>query len=96
MDISEFNSNSNWVGWFLSLRLKKIELTCLEAVVQTALWAIWSFRNKTPFKLSKPKKGTLWDNIVTLLFFWVTNMSRKFSIDWVGWLQFPIIAISYM
>ena len=59
LDIPEFNSNSDWIGWFLSLRLKKMELACLEAVVQTALWAIWCFRNETIFRLSKPKKGDL-------------------------------------
>jgi len=43
LDIPDFNSNSDWIGWFLSLRLKTMELACLEAVVQTALWAIWVF-----------------------------------------------------
>ena len=69
LDIPEFNSNSDWIGWFLSVRLKKLELPCLEAVVQTVLWAIWCFRNETLFRLSKPKKGELWEKIVTLSFF---------------------------
>ena len=73
-----------------------MELACLEAVIQTALWAIWSFRNETLFRHSLPKKGDLWDKIVTLSFFWATNRSSKFTIDWVGWLQFPSIAISLM
>ena len=33
-----------------------------------------------------PKKGELWDKIVTLSYFWVANRSSKFTIDWVDWL----------
>ena len=81
LDTPDLNSNSDWIGWFSSLRLKIMELACLEAVVQTALWTIWSFRNETLFRHSMPKKGDLWDKMVTLSFFWITNRSRKFIID---------------
>ena len=94
--ISAFNSVLDWKSWTSSLRLEKGESVFLEAVILTALWAIWSFQNGTMCGSVKPKKVLMWDSIVTHSYDWASNRSINCEINWVGWLPNPTGTIFVM
>ena len=71
----------NWVTWFDGLRMEKKIKEVFQGVFYIAWWYIWSFRNKTIFGSSPPKKAFIFYEIVSLTFYWCSSRAKK-MLDW--------------
>ncbi|GKB00279.1 RNA-directed DNA polymerase, eukaryota [Tanacetum coccineum] len=78
------------LSWVDDTRLHTLAKV-LHVVVGTTAWSIWNFRNQNVFQEEKPKKALLFDSIVSTSFFWLSNRNNKFRINWIGFLQDPIM-----
>ncbi|GJZ25676.1 RNA-directed DNA polymerase, eukaryota [Tanacetum coccineum] len=78
------------LSWVDDTRLHTLAKV-LHVVVGTTAWSIWNFRNRNVFQEEKPKKALLFDSIVSTSFFWLSNRNNKFRINWIGFLQDPIM-----
>ena len=83
-----------WEVWFLGLRFHSLQKSALEALFFSLWWHIWSYRNALLFSVKKPKKGLIYDNIVSQTWLWVNNRRKKGNVNWVAWLKDPLDAIS--
>ncbi|GJY78355.1 RNA-directed DNA polymerase, eukaryota, reverse transcriptase zinc-binding domain protein [Tanacetum coccineum] len=90
LDIPFCKNFSEWLTWLDSSSLTNKARLFFDGVVGTLLWSIWSFRNKTVFTNSPPKKNVLWDNIVMQAFLWISSRNPKFKLSWTGWLKNPL------
>nr|GEZ89984.1 RNA-directed DNA polymerase, eukaryota [Tanacetum cinerariifolium] len=64
------NSYPDWLSWFKSLRMSSNVKGVLEGVFYTTWWSIWCFRNQFLFAANKPRKESLFDDIVMRSFTW--------------------------
>ncbi|XP_023747217.1 uncharacterized protein LOC111895365 [Lactuca sativa] len=69
VDMPLFSSISVWLSWLDSTRLSIQIKRCLDAVVNTMFWALWSFQNSFLFAKDKPRKTVIWDSIQSQSFF---------------------------
>lgn len=60
---------------------------CLEVVVNTMFWTLWSFRNRLLFAKEEPLKVLIWDLTQSQIFFWINSKCFKFRIKWVDWVK---------
>ena len=63
----------------------------IEGVAATLMWSIWNFRNAWIFSMSKPRKATMWDNIVHQSYLWISSRNPKYNLSWIDWLGNPVI-----
>ncbi|GJW03948.1 RNA-directed DNA polymerase, eukaryota [Tanacetum coccineum] len=84
------NSYPDWLSWFKSLRLSSNVRGVLEGVFYTIWWSIWGFRNQLLFGAKKPRKESLFDDIVMCSFTWCIARG-KCSFSWNSWLQHPYL-----
>ena len=84
------SSFDEWNSWFASIRLSGKLKMLLEGVFLTFWWLIWSFRNRSIFDDSPPKRSLLFDDIVSFSFNWCSNCcSSSFSQD--SWFKNPYV-----
>ncbi|GJW17013.1 RNA-directed DNA polymerase, eukaryota [Tanacetum coccineum] len=62
---SPVDSYSGWLEWFNSIRLGSKLKGILEGVFYVSWWCLWNFRNQLLFASKKPRKETLFDNVVS-------------------------------
>nr|GEV02275.1 RNA-directed DNA polymerase, eukaryota, reverse transcriptase zinc-binding domain protein [Tanacetum cinerariifolium] len=79
------------MSWVDDTRLRILTKKVLHVVVGTTAWSIWNFRNRNVFQEEKPKKALLFDSIVSTFFF-CYPIEITFRINWIGFLQDPIMA----
>ncbi|GKC26012.1 RNA-directed DNA polymerase, eukaryota [Tanacetum coccineum] len=80
------------ISWVDDTHLHTLAKKVLHVIVGTMAWSIWNFRNRNVFQEEKPKKALLFYSIVSTSFFWLSNRNNKFRINWIGFLQDPIMA----
>ncbi|PWA68102.1 reverse transcriptase zinc-binding domain-containing protein [Artemisia annua] len=76
------------LSWVDGSRIHGVACGCWKS--GTTFWSIWKFRNQNVFQ--KENKAILFDSIVSTSFFWLSNRNTKLSINWIGFLQDPIMA----
>ncbi|GJY44030.1 RNA-directed DNA polymerase, eukaryota [Tanacetum coccineum] len=67
---SPVDSYSGWLEWFNSIRLGSKLKGILEGVFYVSWWCLWNFRNQLLFASKKPRKETLFDDVVSRSFIW--------------------------
>ncbi|GJR89279.1 RNA-directed DNA polymerase, eukaryota [Tanacetum coccineum] len=91
---SPVDSYSGWLEWFNSIRLGSKLKGILEGVFYVSWWCLWNFRNQLLFASKKPRKETLFDDVVSRSFIW-SNSRCNLKFTWDCWLQHPyLIAFS--
>ncbi|GKA90243.1 hypothetical protein Tco_0812113 [Tanacetum coccineum] len=85
-------SYEDWIGWLSRLKLRKDFKEFLVATFYVSWWHIWIFHNKTIFHNENPKKAMVFDNIVSQTYDWCNSRAKR-KINWLGWMQNPLIAI---
>ncbi|GJS01206.1 RNA-directed DNA polymerase, eukaryota [Tanacetum coccineum] len=88
LDEHLFSSYAEWLSWFNSLRLGSKLKAILEGVFYITWWSVWNFRNHLLFASTKPRKESIFDDIVLRLFSWCVARGR-FKLNWDSWLQHP-------
>ncbi|GJY65523.1 RNA-directed DNA polymerase, eukaryota, reverse transcriptase zinc-binding domain protein [Tanacetum coccineum] len=96
LDIPVCANVEDWFGWIDSLHRSNRIKSIIEGAGSTLLWCIWKFRNKLIFSSQPPKKSTLWDLILSLLFLWISSRNPKCNFRWVSWLQNPMNSFTSM
>ncbi|GJZ43010.1 RNA-directed DNA polymerase, eukaryota, partial [Tanacetum coccineum] len=64
LDEHLFSSYAEWLSWFNSLRLGSKLKAILEGVFYITWWSVWNFRNHLLFASTKPRKESIFDDIV--------------------------------
>ncbi|GKB26857.1 RNA-directed DNA polymerase, eukaryota [Tanacetum coccineum] len=72
---SPVDSYSGWLEWFNSIRLGSKLKGILEGVFYVSWWCLWNFRNQLLFASKKPRKETLFDDVVSRSFIWSHSRS---------------------
>ncbi|GJY83743.1 reverse transcriptase domain-containing protein [Tanacetum coccineum] len=62
-------------------------LNYFDVVVQTTIWHLWIFRNKTIFSQKRPQKSLLLNDIKLSSYTWITSRKKKNSLSWIDWLR---------
>ncbi|GJY39508.1 RNA-directed DNA polymerase, eukaryota, partial [Tanacetum coccineum] len=88
LDVHLFTSYAEWLSWFNSLRLGSKLKAILEGVFYITWWSVWNFRNLLLFTSTKPRKESIFDDIVLRSFSWCVARGR-FTLNWDSWLQHP-------
>ncbi|GKC08359.1 RNA-directed DNA polymerase, eukaryota [Tanacetum coccineum] len=87
---SPVDSYSGWLEWFNSIRLGSKLKGILEGVFYVSWWCLWNFRNQLLFASKKPRKETLFDDVVSRSFIW-SNSICNLKFTWDCWLQHPYL-----
>ncbi|GKC05913.1 RNA-directed DNA polymerase, eukaryota, partial [Tanacetum coccineum] len=87
---SPVDSYSGWLEWFNSIRLGSKLKGILEGVFYVSWWCLWNFRNQLLFASKKPRKDTLFDDVVSRSFIW-SNSRCNLKFTWDCWLQHPYL-----
>ncbi|GJY51303.1 RNA-directed DNA polymerase, eukaryota [Tanacetum coccineum] len=87
---SPVDSYSGWLEWFNSIRLGSKLKGILEGVFYVSWWCLWNFRNQLLFASKKPRKETLFDDVVSRSFIW-SNSRCNLKFIWDCWLQHPYL-----
>nr|GEY40872.1 RNA-directed DNA polymerase, eukaryota [Tanacetum cinerariifolium] len=74
-----FDDPSSWDSWLNGMNLSSMQRRILEATIISMWWHIWKFRNLTLFSSKKPRKDMIFDDIVSLTYFWLSNRCRSFN-----------------
>ncbi|GJY37837.1 RNA-directed DNA polymerase, eukaryota [Tanacetum coccineum] len=88
LDEHLFSSYAEWLSWFNSLRLGSKLKAILEGVLYITWWSVRNFRNHLLFASTKPRKESIFDDIVLRSFSWCVARGR-FTLNWDSWLQHP-------
>ncbi|GJR12488.1 RNA-directed DNA polymerase, eukaryota [Tanacetum coccineum] len=89
---SPVDSYSGWLEWFNSIRLGSKLKGILEGVFYVSWWCLWNFRNQLLFASKKPRKETLFDDVVSHSFIW-SNSRCNLKFTWDCWLQHPYLIV---
>ncbi|GKE15855.1 RNA-directed DNA polymerase, eukaryota, reverse transcriptase zinc-binding domain protein [Tanacetum coccineum] len=84
----DIDSYSDWELWIQNLRLPIKNKRMLEGVFYIMWWYVWTFRNKMLFDVKNPRKATLFDDIVSMSYFWVYNRCNS-SFNMSDWIKNP-------
>ncbi|GKD53611.1 RNA-directed DNA polymerase, eukaryota, partial [Tanacetum coccineum] len=70
LGVQTFSSYAEWLVWFNSVRLASNLKVILEGVFYVTWWSLWNFRNQLLFASKKPRKVSIFDDIVLRSFCW--------------------------
>ena len=70
------------------------QLKYFDVVVQTAIWHLWSYRNKVTFSVKRPSKDLIFNDIKLSSFTWISSRNKKASLNWLDWFSDPCNALS--
>ncbi|GJT00940.1 RNA-directed DNA polymerase, eukaryota [Tanacetum coccineum] len=70
LGVQTFSSYAEWLVWFNSVRLASNLKVILEGVFYVTWWSLWNFRNQLLFASKKPRKESIFDDIVLRSFCW--------------------------
>ena len=77
------------ISWADSINLNGSTKCCFDAVIQTALWLLWKFRNKTCFGTKHPSKDAIENDIIVHSHTWISNRNSKVRPGWLDWIVNP-------
>ncbi|GKA51765.1 RNA-directed DNA polymerase, eukaryota [Tanacetum coccineum] len=83
-----FDSYDGWLSWFKSIRLGSKSKDVLEGVFYVSWWSLWNYRNQLLFAVTKPRKNSIFDDIILRSFTWCVARGNR-TLNWVSWLQHP-------
>ncbi|GJY17557.1 RNA-directed DNA polymerase, eukaryota, partial [Tanacetum coccineum] len=81
---SPVDSYSGWLEWFNSIRLGSKLKGILEGVFYVSWWCLWNFRNQLLFASKKPRKETLFDDVVSRSFIWSNSRNALMNDGFVA------------
>ncbi|PWA72406.1 RNA-directed DNA polymerase, eukaryota, Reverse transcriptase zinc-binding domain protein [Artemisia annua] len=86
IDFYHVSSYAEWLSWFKDIRLPSKKKLMLEGVFYISWWQIWNFRNQILFGSSIPRRSTVFDDIISRSFMYVSSRCKKnFSLtDWMS------------
>ncbi|PWA92790.1 glycosyltransferase family 92 [Artemisia annua] len=67
------------INWADHSKLSVLQRKCFDAVICTAFWVLWKFRNSFIFDSVKPRKSNIFDDIVSRSFFWLCNRRKNYE-----------------
>ncbi|GKA49915.1 RNA-directed DNA polymerase, eukaryota, reverse transcriptase zinc-binding domain protein [Tanacetum coccineum] len=83
-------SLADLISWADSTDLPCSTKTCFDAVIQTMLWLIWRFRNRTCFDSKPQRKDTIGNDILIHSHTWIASRNRrKLNLVWLDWIVNP-------
>ncbi|GJX73169.1 RNA-directed DNA polymerase, eukaryota, reverse transcriptase zinc-binding domain protein [Tanacetum coccineum] len=74
IEYSDVNSFTEWINWMASLRLQSKVKMMIQGVFFVVWWLVWSYRNKLLFEEKKPSKAIIFDDVVSISFYWSWTM----------------------
>ena len=80
------------IRWADNISFSAMRRKCFDAVIITAFWVLWNFRNANIFGTVKPKSSAIFDDIVGRSYFWICNRWKNCKLNWGVWLQNPAFA----
>nr|GFB69770.1 RNA-directed DNA polymerase, eukaryota [Tanacetum cinerariifolium] len=92
VDYLDVNSYEEWRAWLVSIRIQSRLKGVLEGVYYGLWWSMWNFRNKLLFDKKIPEKALIFDNLVSISFYWC-KFRCKASFKWDDWLKNPYLVI---
>ncbi|GJR38064.1 RNA-directed DNA polymerase, eukaryota [Tanacetum coccineum] len=92
VDHADVTSYEEWRTWMVSLRIQDSLKAVFEGVFYGLWWSIWIFRNKLLFEKEAPTQATIFDNIVSISFYWC-KFRCKASFKWNDWLKNPYLVV---
>nr|GEX60059.1 RNA-directed DNA polymerase, eukaryota [Tanacetum cinerariifolium] len=92
VDYLDVNSYEEWRAWLFSIRIQSRLKGILEGVYYGLWWSMWNFRNKLLFDKKIPEKALIFDNLVSISFYWY-KFRCKASFKWDDWLKNPYLVI---
>ncbi|GKE43598.1 RNA-directed DNA polymerase, eukaryota [Tanacetum coccineum] len=88
IEYSDVNSFIEWINWMASLRLQSKVKMMIQGVFFVVWWLVWSYRNKLLFEDKKPSKAIIFDDVVSISFYWCKSRCKA-SFSWDAWLKNP-------
>ncbi|GJR26099.1 RNA-directed DNA polymerase, eukaryota [Tanacetum coccineum] len=70
LGFQSFDSYDGWLSWFKSIRLGSKSKDVLEGVFYVSWWSLWNYRNQLLFAVTKPRKNSIFDDIILRSFTW--------------------------
>nr|GEU77836.1 RNA-directed DNA polymerase, eukaryota [Tanacetum cinerariifolium] len=64
LEAHSFSSYAEWLSWLNSLRLGSKLKEILKGIFYVTWWSVWNFRNHMVFASNKPRKESIFDDIV--------------------------------
>ncbi|GKD83593.1 RNA-directed DNA polymerase, eukaryota, reverse transcriptase zinc-binding domain protein [Tanacetum coccineum] len=92
VDHADVTTYEEWRTWMVSLRIQASLKAVFEGVFYGLWWSIWIFRNKLLFEKEAPTQATIFDNIVSISFYWC-KFRCKASFKWNDWLKNPYLVV---
>ncbi|GKC80025.1 RNA-directed DNA polymerase, eukaryota [Tanacetum coccineum] len=90
LGVQTFSSYAEWLVWFNSVRLASNLNAILEGVFYVTWWSLWNFRNQLLFASKKPRKESIFDDIVLRSFCWCKARGSS-KLRWDSWIQHPYL-----
>ena len=90
-----FDHPSEVFDWIDDSRGSSNRRLVIEAVVCSAFWMIWRFRNDVVHESRKMRKEMLVDFIKDFAFVWISNRCKKVPNNWNLWLFCPLNALYF-
>ncbi|GJW51961.1 RNA-directed DNA polymerase, eukaryota [Tanacetum coccineum] len=90
LGVQTFSSYAEWLVWFNSVRLASNLKVILEGVFYVTWWSLWNFRNQLLFASKKPRKESIFDDIVLRSFCWCKARGSS-KLRWDSWIQHPYL-----
>ncbi|GKA48149.1 RNA-directed DNA polymerase, eukaryota [Tanacetum coccineum] len=90
LGVQSFSSYAEWLVWFNSVRLASNLKVILEGVFYVTWWSLWNFRNQLLFVSKKPRKESIFDDIVLRSFCWCKARGSS-KLRWDSWIQHPYL-----
>nr|GEZ08698.1 RNA-directed DNA polymerase, eukaryota [Tanacetum cinerariifolium] len=81
LEAHSFSSYAEWLSWLNSLRHESKLKEILEGVFYVTWWSVWNFRNHMLFASNKPRKETIFDDIVLRSFNWCVARGQGFTFE---------------
>ncbi|GJZ19043.1 RNA-directed DNA polymerase, eukaryota [Tanacetum coccineum] len=80
IEYSDVNSFTEWINWMASLRLQSKVKMMIQGVFFVVWWLVWSYRNKLLFEEKKPSKAIIFDDVVSISFYWCLGSCQAYGI----------------
>ncbi|XP_071718424.1 uncharacterized protein [Rutidosis leptorrhynchoides] len=93
VDIPICNTFEDLLKWIPTTHKNLKAATSMEVICFATMWNIWRFRNGNIFEPNKFKKCQIIDSIVLSSFDWLSSRYKKANLNWITWLQNPLLSL---
>jgi len=81
------------IRWADNISFSAMRRKCFDAVIITAFWVLWNFRNANIFGTVKPKSSAIFYDIVGRSYFWICNRWKNVKLNWGDLAAKPCICL---